>query len=158
MGSVRVFGKNLRNLGDYGISQIRRSIGVITQFNNLLKDISVLENVMMPMLIAGSDERDARYQATQILHDVGLGGYEDRSIFELSGGEQKRVAVARALVRKPKLIVADESTSNLDTANADNILNMCMEMVLKNRAALVWTTHESRSEHLFDRKLNLAKI
>ena len=157
LGSIKMFGIEIQNATDRSICKIRRSIGIITQSNNLLKDINVLENVMMPMLICGSNEEDARYFAIQALQDVGLVGYENRSIFELSGGEQKRVAVARALVRNPRLIIADEATSNLDLANADNILNLCMDLVLKRGSALIWTTHDTRSDHLFDRNLVLTR-
>ena len=158
IGSVKVFGIEMRNAHDYTICKIRRLIGVITQANNLLKDINVLENITLPMLISGWEEADAIRKASKILEDVGLKGYEEKAIFELSGGEQKRVAVARALARKPRLIIADEATSGLDLENADNILNLCLELVQKRKAALIWTTHDRRSEHLFDRQLVLTKI
>ena len=112
----------------------------------------------MMKYLSGWEEADAIRKASKILEDVGLKGYEEKAIFELSGGEQKRVAVARALARKPRLIIADEATSGLDLENADNILNLCLELVQKRKAALIWTTHDRRSEHLFDRQLVLTKI
>lgn len=156
-GSVKIFGIEMRNASEYTISKVRRLVGVITQANNLLKDIDVLENVKLPMLISGWSETDATDQAKQALEEVGLRGYETRSIFELSGGEQKRVAVARALARNPHLIIADEATSGLDIANADNVFNLCIKQVIKRKACLIWTTHDKRSEHLFDRQIVLMK-
>jgi len=121
-GDVWLDGSRYADLDANALAEIRnRKLGFVFQFHHLLREFSALENVMMPLLIAGTSEREARSRAEEVLSEVGLAGRMTHRPAELSGGEQQRCAVARALVHDPSLVLADEPSGNLDHANADRL-------------------------------------
>src|SRR5208337_1178183 len=121
-----------------------RKLGFVFQFHYLLADFSALENVMMPGLIARLPEKDIRRSATEVLELVGLGDKLGRRPAELSGGEQQRVAVARAVVLHPKLVLADEPTGNLDPHTAEDVHQLFHRLNLELGLTLVVATHNER--------------
>ena len=119
-GEVLMDGKNVFALDDEALARFRnRSIGFVFQFHHLLPEFSAVENVAMPALINGGRLPAVRERATRLLEEVGVAGRADARPSELSGGEQQRVAVARALMNEPRIVLADEPSGNLDSANAD---------------------------------------
>ena len=141
-GAVLLDGKNLHKLGESEESGFRqKNLGFIFQFHHLLNDFDVLENVAMPLLIQGDDKRQAQKKAGDILKKVGLQGKENRYPRELSGGEQQRVAIARALVHRPKLVLADEPTGNLDNVNGVAVFELLCSLNHDLQATLIVVTH-----------------
>ena len=125
-------------------------LGLIFQFHYLLKDFTALENVFMPALMAGVPLKKAEEKARMLLNDVGLSHRENHLPSELSGGERQRVAVARALVNDPELVLADEPTGNLDPANAAMIGQLLFSIVERYKKTLVLVTHDIRLSTLGD--------
>ena len=117
-------------------------IGLVFQFHYLLKDFTALENVFLPAYMAGESKKNAMQRAESLLNDVGLFERKDHLPSELSGGERQRVAVARALINNPKLILADEPTGNLDPENAKMIGDMLFSVTEKYGKSLVLVTHD----------------
>ena len=141
-GSVIMNGINIRDMSEEKRTKIRReNLGFVYQFHNLLPEFSALENVMIPQLICGATQKDAKQRAKNLLAQVELSHRIDKSPKTLSGGEQQRVAIARALANSPKLIIADEPTGNLDPQNAEIIFNLLLEIVHKNKTAVLLATH-----------------
>jgi lipoprotein-releasing system ATP-binding protein len=134
---VDIFRWDERKLADFR----NRKIGFVFQFHHLLPEFSALENTMMPALIHGIAKRDARKKAEAILRDVGLGDRMNHKPGELSGGEQQRVAVGRALVMDPEIMLADEPTGNLDTETGKVIHDMMVQLNRKRNLTLVVVTH-----------------
>ena len=123
-GSIRLAGIEAAKENNEGRTRLRREkLGFVYQFHHLLPDFTALENVELPQLILGASEADARVRATALLGDLGLAQRVDHRPSKLSGGEQQRVAVARALANKPALVLADEPTGNLDERTADIVLD-----------------------------------
>ena len=133
-----------------------REIGFVFQFHHLLGDHTALRNVMMPALIAGVDMRKAEADAEEILCRVGLKERLTHRPGKLSGGEQQRVAIARAMVRRPSLLLADEPTGNLDSATADSVLEMMLDLNEEIGCTLVVVTHSLVLADRLERKLRLA--
>ncbi len=133
----------------------RQPVGFVFQFHNLLADLSALENVALPLLIARWKKDQAIKRASIYLNETGLGDRVEHPISHLSGGEQQRVAVARALVTEPKLLLADEPTGNLDTAISEQIGNALIDYAHKHSAITIIATHSTRLAELCDRKLVL---
>lgn len=125
-----------------------RKIGFVFQFHHLLPEFSALENVMMPALIAGLSRKEAKIRSEAILAEIGLGHRLTHRTGELSGGEQQRVAVARALVMEPEIILADEPTGNLDTETGKKIEGILVELNKRRGITLIVVTH---NKHLADR-------
>ncbi|HXG30199.1 MAG TPA: ABC transporter ATP-binding protein, partial [Thermodesulfobacteriota bacterium] len=141
-GEVLYEGKDVFKQGERELALFRnRSIGFVFQFHYLLPEFNALENVMMPLLIRGVDGKSARESATCILERVGLGQRLDHRPGELSGGEQQRVAIARAVVLKPKVILADEPTGNLDLETGVAILDLFLKLNEEDGITLVLVTH-----------------
>ncbi|MBT0665543.1 ABC transporter ATP-binding protein [Geobacter pelophilus] len=144
-GSVLFRGEDVFKAGDQGLALFRnRSIGFVFQFHHLLPEFTALENVMMPLLIAGQKRADAVDSASSLLRDVGLGHRFTHRPGELSGGEQQRVAIARALVGSPQLLLADEPTGNLDMKTSDEIHALLGEIHAARRLTLIIVTHNER--------------
>ena len=134
-----------------------RFIGLIFQFHYLLKDFTALENVYMPALIAGMSKKEALERAKGLLEDVGISERAGHLPSQLSGGERQRVAVARALINNPTLILADEPTGNLDPANAQKIGQLLFSMVDKYKKTLILVTHDMTLAANGDRQLRIVE-
>jgi putative ABC transport system ATP-binding protein len=142
-GEYFLDGKDVSRLSDDELSLIRnRQIGFVFQGFNLLARTSALENVELPMIFAGRSPRDRRALAKQALESVGLGPRLHHRPTEMSGGENQRVAVARALVNRPEIVLADEPTGNLDSATANEVMALILEHVERHGATLVLVTHD----------------
>ncbi len=155
-GQVEVGGANLAVLDDDRIAALRnRSIGFVFQFHHLLREFTAVENVMMPALIAGDGAPAARARAEDLLRQVGLAGRVGHKPAELSGGEQQRVAVARALVNEPLVVLADEPTGNLDARSSQAVHELMFELKERCGVALVVATHNLDLASKADRLLTL---
>ncbi|GAB4259577.1 MAG: ABC transporter ATP-binding protein [Deferrisomatales bacterium] len=152
-GRVEVEGTDLAALGEKGRTRYRRlRLGFVFQFFNLLPTLTAFENVFLSLELAGRPDPEA---ARQALGAVGLAGKEERFPHELSGGEQQRVAVARALVKGPAVILADEPTGNLDTRTGDEVLALLAGQCRRSGATLVMATHSPRTSRVADRVLRM---
>lgn len=138
-----------------GANDRRQEIGFVFQFHYLLTDLSAVENVALPLLIGRRNSRDAYQQALTLLTEAGLEARADHPVSHLSGGEQQRVAVARALVTEPKLLLADEPTGNLDAANGEEIAHTLVEYARKHSAITVIATHSAHLANMCNRSLLL---
>ena len=134
----------------------RRQIGFVFQFFNLIPTLKVGENVALPLELLGTDERSAQQRATALLADVGLGGLDMRYPETLSGGEQQRAAIARALAHQPALLLADEPTGNLDEDTGDLIIELLTGLARKQGTTLLLVTHSTRVAQAADRVLRLS--
>ena len=155
-GTVLFEDQDLFALDERALADFRnRKLGFVFQFHYLLADFNALENVMMPALIARVPEREARERAAQMLAMVGLGDKLHRRPAELSGGEQQRVAVARAVVQSPRLVLADEPTGNLDPHTADEIHELFHKLNRELDVTLIVATHNERLTRSMGRALRL---
>jgi lipoprotein-releasing system ATP-binding protein len=155
-GEIVLEGRNFASLDEEDKSALRaRSIGFVFQFHHLLREFSALENVTMPMLINGTDEYLARNRAEEILASVGLAGRMSHRPGELSGGEQQRCAVARALVNDPRILLADEPTGNLDFANVKQVGDMFFDLARELETSVVIVTHNMDMVERADRVFKL---
>jgi lipoprotein-releasing system ATP-binding protein len=152
-GDIWLDGSRFADLGAEGQAEIRnRKIGFVFQFHHLLREFSAVENVMMPLLIAGASPRTARSRAEEILSAVGLAGRMSHRPAELSGGEQQRCAVARALVHDPAVVLADEPSGNLDHTNSERLHELFFRLAREYETAVVVVTHNrqlaGRADHI----------
>jgi len=155
-GSIKLAGEETAQLPASGHTRIRRDLlGFVYQFHHLLPDFTALENVVMPQLIAGVSQKTAEARAETLLRSLGLGARLDHNPSKLSGGEQQRVAVARALANAPKLVLADEPTGNLDEATADLVLSEFIGLVRQEGSAALIATHNERMAAKMDRVVRL---
>ncbi|MCB9728317.1 MAG: ABC transporter ATP-binding protein [Deltaproteobacteria bacterium] len=155
-GEVRYHGQDVFAQTEQRMAAFRnRRIGFIFQFHHLLAEFSALENVMLPALIAGESQKRAREQALPLLEAVGLADRVLHKPGELSGGEQQRVAVARALVMQPDIVFADEPTGNLDSRTSDGIHHLLVDLNRRTETAFVVVTHNVRLAWLMQRHLLL---
>ncbi len=155
-GRVRLAGQSVEGLGDDALAKLRnRAVGFVFQFHHLLREFSALENVMMPLRIAGITERDARGRAEMLLERVGLSARLGHRPNEMSGGEQQRAAVARALAAEPALLLADEPSGNLDLHNAERLHDLFAELAGDLALGLVVVTHNQSLAARADRALLL---
>ncbi len=155
-GSVTIAGEALANRSDDDLSALRnRSVGFVFQFHHLLREFTALENVMMPLRIAGWDDRRARDRARELLTRVGLAGRTDHKPAQLSGGEQQRTAVARALAIDPAVLLADEPSGNLDHMNSERLHDLFVELSRDLEIAMVIATHNRALAARADRTLLL---
>jgi lipoprotein-releasing system ATP-binding protein len=155
-GSIRIAGKEAADLDDDGRTQLRRdALGFVYQFHHLLPEFNARENVILPQLIHGAETDVAHARAEQLLTALGLGARLDHRPSKLSGGEQQRVAVARALANKPPLILADEPTGNLDEKTADTVLAEFLSLVRGEGSSALVATHNERLAAKMDRVVRL---
>ena len=155
-GSIRIIGREAADLDDEGRTELRReALGFVYQFHHLLPEFNARENVVLPQLIHGSETEEAQARAEQLLSALGLGARLDHRPSKLSGGEQQRVAVARALANKPPLVLADEPTGNLDESTADTVLAEFLSLVRGEGSAALVATHNERLAAKMDRIVRL---
>jgi lipoprotein-releasing system ATP-binding protein len=155
-GTVLLDGHPYGELGPEALAAVRnRKLGFVFQFHHLLREFTALENVMMPLLIAGEDEDRARSRAEELLAAVGLAGRMSHRPAALSGGEQQRAAVARALAADPLVVLADEPSGNLDHANSERLHQLFARLAREFETALVVVTHNRHLAGRADRVLSL---
>ena len=155
-GEVLVNGQSIANIDEKDKSALRNQfIGFVYQFHHLLPEFSAQENVAMPLLIRRLKKDDGMQQAAELLDRVGLGQRLDHRPGELSGGERQRAAVARALITRPKLVLADEPTGNLDAGNGEHVLQLMLELNQELNTSLVIVTHDHSIAGQMDRVLVL---
>ena len=146
--------QNILKLNDKTLSKFRnKHIGFIFQFHQLLPEFTAIENVCIPAFIAGKDKKEVEKEAAKILNFLGLQDRMDHKPNELSGGEQQRVAVARALINKPNVIFADEPSGNLDSASAKNLHELFFKLRDEFNQTFVIVTHNTELANMTDRKL-----
>ena len=156
-GTVRLGGVELTRLDPPEIGRIRnRLVGFVFQFHHLLREFSAVENVMMPQLIRGVAREAARQRASELLGAVGLSGRLDHRPWQLSGGEQQRVAVARALANDPALLLADEPSGNLDTRTSEGLHDLLFELKAVSELSMVLVTHNAELAARAERTLRLS--
>jgi lipoprotein-releasing system ATP-binding protein len=155
-GSIAILGREISKLSTMDLSGFRNeTIGFVFQFHHLLPEFSALENVMMPLLIRGVSPIEASEPAKAMLRDVGLGDRTQHRPGELSGGEQQRVALARALVGKPRLLLADEPTGNVDPQTGQVIGSLFRDLHEKHGLTSIIVTHNSKLARICSRILRL---
>ncbi|MFN3615057.1 MAG: ABC transporter ATP-binding protein [Rubrimonas sp.] len=156
-GEVRIGGVRAEGLDDAGRTAMRRErIGFVYQFHHLLPEFSALENVMLPQFAAGVGRAAARERAMALLAAVGLEPRADHRPAELSGGEQQRVAVARALANRPRLLLADEPTGNLDPETSGRVFDLLLKVVRDEGVGALVATHNPELAARMDRTLRLS--
>jgi putative ABC transport system ATP-binding protein len=156
-GSIRIDGQELARMDDGALSAFRRErLGFVFQFFNLMPTLTAVENVMLPGLLAGRPRAPLLSRAEALLETVGLRGRAWHRPDELSGGEMQRVAVARALLTEPALLLADEPTGNLDSKTGAEVLRLLREATRERQLTVVMVTHDERAAAVGDRIVRLA--
>ena len=156
-GAIRICGEPVGALDDLGRTRVRRErMGFVYQFHHLLPDFTARENVMLAQMVAGVPEAGAATRADELLTSLGLGARLAHKPAQLSGGEQQRVAVARALANRPALVLADEPTGNLDEATAQLVLAAFLDLVRSSGAAALVATHNIALAQKMDRVVSLS--
>jgi lipoprotein-releasing system ATP-binding protein len=155
-GSLEINGKDITRMSDAEMSKFRnKHIGFVFQFHQLLPEFTAVENVCIPAFIGGKSKEETVTEAKKILDFLGLSDRYDHKPSELSGGEQQRVAVARALINKPDVIFADEPSGNLDTTSARNLYKLFFELREKLGQTFVIVSHNHELANMADRKLEI---
>ncbi|MFI5256418.1 MAG: ABC transporter ATP-binding protein [Gemmatimonadales bacterium] len=155
-GTVLIGGRPLAGLDDDAVSALRnRTVGFVFQFHHLLREFTALENVMMPLRIGGTGEAEAHRRSSELLDRVGLSGRAQHRPAHLSGGEQQRTAVARALAADPAVLLADEPSGNLDHGNSERLHELFARLTRELEIAMVVVTHNRALAARADRVLQL---
>lgn len=142
-GEVSFQDQNYSKLTDEGMTKLRElHFGFVYQFHHLLPELTALENVMIPLMIRRTNKLDAKAVATQVLEQVGLSHRLTHKPGELSGGERQRVALARAMVKKPRLLLADEPTGNLDRQASQNVMDLMFNLSHELKTTVIFITHD----------------
>ena len=156
-GTLRIGGQEVHALNRKQLAAFRNQhVGFIFQFHRLLPEFTALENVLMPAWIAGNDGKEYEQYATQLLVDLGLQDHLKQSPSTLSGGEQQRVAAARALMNRPSVVLADEPTGNLDSGNADSLFDLFVELRDRVQQTFIVVTHNEKLAQRGDHLIKLA--
>jgi lipoprotein-releasing system ATP-binding protein len=155
-GTITIDGRVVTDMSEKERSKARNEIlGFVFQYHHLLPDFTALENVMMPLLIAGTNKKNAREVASGILTDVGLAERMDHLPSQLSGGQAQRVSVARALANNPGIVIGDEPTGNLDTKSSDMIYDLLRELNHEKGQTFILVTHDEKMAKKTDRIIRL---
>ncbi len=155
-GSIAICGRECGTLGDGERTRLRRdALGFVYQHHHLLPEFSAIENVIVPQMIAGTPRGTAKARATELLGRMGLGARLDHRPGQLSGGEQQRVAICRALANRPKLLLADEPTGNLDPATSDGVFAELLSLVRDQGLAALIATHNPELAGRMDRRVTV---
>ncbi|MBN1500395.1 MAG: ABC transporter ATP-binding protein [Spirochaetes bacterium] len=155
-GSLKIHGKELSNMTIEDLSGFRnKKLGFIFQMHNLLPEFSALENVMMPMLISRVSGKSARLRAREIIAEFGLSERINHKPGELSGGECQRIAVARAIVNQPSIILADEPTGSLDSENSSNLIDILFRLGKQMNTTIIIVTHDKTIAEKTERIISL---
>lgn len=155
-GNVLIRGESSARLSDRKRTQLRRTaIGFVYQFHHLLPEFSALENVILPQLLCGTPQTQARTRAEELIGKMKLTNRTTHLPSQLSGGEQQRIAIARALANRPQVILADEPTGNLDTATSDVVFQELVELIRHSKTAALIATHNSDLASRMDRTITL---
>lgn len=155
-GNITISNTNLTRLSGRKMAQFRNeNIGFIFQFHQLLPEFTAIENVMLPALIKGDSKSDAKIKAEKYLEILGLSNRASHQPHELSGGEQQRISVARALINQPKVIFADEPSGNLDSVNSETLHALFFELREQFNHTFVIVTHNEVLANMADRKLKM---
>lgn len=152
-GKVFMGDSEVQNLEDDERTKARNHfIGFVFQFHFLIKELSAIENISLPLLKLGKDEDSANQKANDLLSELGLGSKAQRPAYKLSGGEQQRVAIARALANSPKYLLADEPTGNLDSSNSEGVFELLDRMAKQTGLSVILVTHNEKLADLSHRK------
>ncbi|WP_407357336.1 ABC transporter ATP-binding protein [Methanolobus sp. WCC5] len=155
-GSISIAGKVVTNMSEKERSRVRNEVlGFIFQYHHLMPDFNALENVMMPLLIGGMKNRDAKKKASALLEEVGLGDRMDHRPNQLSGGQAQRVAIARALANDPEIIIGDEPTGNLDTKSSDMIYDLLRKLNRDREQTFILVTHDEEMARKTERIIRI---
>ena len=160
-GQIKILNQNIASLGQEELGVLRNThLGFVYQFHHLLSDFNAIENVAIPLLIRRHPYRQAFKEAEALLKKIGLGKRLTHKPSQLSGGERQRVAIARSLITKPKCILADEPTGNLDGKTAHFVFNLLLDLAKENRSTIVLVTHDDQlaARLKFQYKLNQGKL
>jgi len=155
-GDITINGVKFSKMNDQERTISRRhSIGFIYQFHHLLSDFSAIDNIIIPMMIAGQDKSYSQERATILLSKLGLEDRKDHLPSQLSGGEQQRVSIARAIANKPNLLLADEPTGNLDSKTADIVFDQFISLVRQENMSVLLATHNFKLSEKSDRVISI---
>ncbi|MCC9704182.1 ABC transporter ATP-binding protein [Streptomyces sp. MNU76] len=155
-GSVAYAGKRLDQLPEKDLSELRRTdFGVVFQFGQLIPELTAVDNVALPLLLAGTDRRAARERAGEWLERFGVRGQEDQRPGEMSGGQAQRVSLARALVTGPRVVFADEPTGALDSLASEQVMAALTHAARESRTAVLLITHDAQTAAYADREVTL---
>ncbi len=155
-GDITINGVKFSKMNDQERTISRRhSIGFIYQFHHLLSDFSAIDNVIIPMMISGQDKSHSQERAMMLLSKLGLGNRKDHLPSQLSGGEQQRVSIARAIANKPDLLLADEPTGNLDAKTADIVFDQFISLVRQENMSVLLATHNNKLSEKSDRVISI---
>ncbi len=160
-GQIKILNQNLASLGQDELGVLRNThLGFVYQFHHLLSDFNAIENVAIPLLIRRYPYRQAFKEAEGLLKNIGLSKRLTHKPSQLSGGERQRVAIARSLITKPKCILADEPTGNLDGKTAHFVFNLLLDLAKENRSTIVLVTHDNQlaARLKFQFKLDQGKL
>jgi putative ABC transport system ATP-binding protein len=155
-GEIELGGTRVERFSEAKWAQVRRrEIGFVFQFFNLIGNLSVADNIELPGLLAGLSAREARKRRTELLATLGIADHADQSPTRLSGGQQQRVAIARALINRPKVLLADEPTGNLDSTSARDVMALLRTMHDERGQTIVLVTHDARVAARADRVITM---
>jgi putative ABC transport system ATP-binding protein len=154
-GSVRVLGQELLNAGEKALLRVRRRIGYIFQTHNLLDSLTIHQNVQMALQLGGIKGKDAKDRITAVLQRVGLAEHEHKFPAELSGGQKQRAGIARALVNRPEIVLADEPTASLDKQSGRDVVSLIQDLAREDGSAVILVTHEENIAEYTRRRIRL---
>jgi len=154
-GGVKVLGQELLNAKEKTLIKVRRQIGYIFQSHNLLDSLTIHQNVQMALQLGGVKSRDGKDRIATVLRRVGLGEYEHKYPGELSGGQKQRAGIARALVNRPQIVLADEPTASLDKRSGRDVVELIQDLAREDGSAVILVTHDNRILDVADRILHL---